>query len=281
MIVNRRLAGIQYVGLAGVSESCAQAVQRLLQYNDRITNAKLMTSDQEHGLLLTVDEYDYVAVKVGFTSGYSGEGPRALARVLELLLGHNIDVEEVRVGVEVLERVNLSALTEKDLQKISEAAPVRPTRIYDYIYEASGRVSGNPEKYWNRFPPVIPLALVDSRLADLALTFWDAPGDALLKGFRRLEDTIRSRIQSDEHGSKLFAQAFQGSTPPLVWQDTQPSEAIGRSNLFTGAYMAHRNPRAHKELQDEALPLLSEFLLLNHLFLLESRAVNRSASSSI
>lgn len=43
--------------------------------------------------------------------------------------------------------------------------------------------------------------------------------------------------------------------------------------------MAHRNPRAHKEMEDQALSLLSEFLLLNHLFLLESRAVEKAVCS--
>jgi hypothetical protein len=37
--------------------------------------------------------------------------------------------------------------------------------------------------------------------------------------------------------------------------------------------MAHRNPRAHREIREDPIALLSEFLLLNHLFNLESSAV--------
>ena len=275
MIEKRRPAGIQYAGRAGVSEPCAQAVQRFLQCNDRISNARLLSNGHDHCFLLTIDEYDQVAVKCGFTSGYCGEGPRALARALQLLVGHGIEVEEILVGKDVLERVDHSALTERDLQAILDASPVRPTRVYDYIYNALGSVSSNPGTHWDRFRPIIPLALVDQRLADLALRFREAPGDALLQGFRRLEDTIRTRLRSEEHGAKLFAQAFQGDASPLLWEDVQPSEIAGRVNLFTGAYMAHRNPRAHKELTEEPLPLLSEFLLLNHLFRMEARAVSR------
>lgn len=134
MIANRQPAGIQHVGIAGVSKPCVDAVQRLLQYNDHISSAKLLSSDQAHCLLLTIDEFDYVAVKGGFTSGYSGEGPSALAHVLQLLVGHGIEVEEVLVKKSVLERLDQSALTAQDLETILAASPVRPIRFHDYIF---------------------------------------------------------------------------------------------------------------------------------------------------
>jgi len=46
-------------------------------------------------------------------------------------------------------------------------------------------------------------------------------------------------------------------------------------NLFTGAFGAHRNPRAHKELTSQNEELLAEFLLLNHLYRLERDTVTR------
>lgn len=234
-----------------------------------------MSSDHRHAVLLTIDEYDKVAVKGGFSSGYRGEGPSALSRVLQLLVEHGVHVEEIRVEKELLERLDQSALTEQDLENILTESPLRPHRVYEYIYDTSDPAGLKPGIHWNRFPEIIPLALVDKRLSDLTLRFREAPEDALLQGFRRLEDTFRSRIKSDEHGAKLFSQAFQGDASPLLWPEIQPSEVVGRVNLFTGAYMAHRNPRAHKELPEETGSLLSEFLVLNHLFLLESRAITR------
>jgi hypothetical protein len=44
-------------------------------------------------------------------------------------------------------------------------------------------------------------------------------------------------------------------------------------NLFTGAYLSHRNRRAHQELSEYASDSLVEFLLLNHLYRLESESV--------
>lgn len=272
MIGRNPLAGIQYAGLPGISETCVEAIQRMLQYNDNIVSAKVITSDHDHALLLVVGEDDKIAVKSGFTSGYAGEGPRALARALQLLLDHGVEIEEVNVKRAIIDRLNDSGLTEKDLETIETAEQVRPIRIYDYIHDATGPVN-SVGSHWKRFPAVLPLAIIDKRIADLALRFPEEPNDTLLQGFRRLEDTVRQRTESQEHGAKLFSQAFQGDGARLTWQGVQPSEIVGRVNLFTGAYMAHRNPRAHREMLESMTTLLSEFLLLNHLFILEANAV--------
>lgn len=277
MISKNRLAGIQYIGLPGISEACARAIQRMLQYGDHITSATLLTSGHDHCLLLVVDEDDRVAVKSGFASGYRGEGPSALSRVLKLLLDHGADIQEVEVDRAILERIDVSALTVRDLDAVCSSKAVSPTRIYDYIYDARPPLD-SLGMHWRSFPAVLPFAIIDRRIADLALRFYEEPNDTLLQGFRRLEDTIRQRTASKEHGAKLFSQAFQGEGAKLTWEDVQPSELVGRVNLFTGVYMAHRNPRAHQERQDSTLELLSEFILLNHLFKLESKAVPSAVS---
>lgn len=272
MIKKNRLAGIQYIGLAGISEPCVQAIQRLLQYNDRITSARILTCRNHHSLLLTIDEDEKIGVKSGFTSGYNGEGPRAFAKVIQLLQSHGTEIEEVEVEQAVMDRLNASSLTTRDIKAIEDPIFVRPTRIYSYIHDCLGSANSLGMN-WNNFPAVIPFAIIDRRIADLALRFIEEPNDTLLQGFRRLEDTVRKRTESEEHGAKLFSQAFQGEGAKLTWRDTQSSEVVGRVNLFTGAYMAHRNPRAHREMHEDISTLLSEFLLLNHLFQLEAQAI--------
>lgn len=243
----------------------------LIQYHQRINAALILSCDHCHSLLLTVDETDRIAVKSGFASGYGGEGPKALGRVLRLLLSHKIDVDEINVEQALMDRLDASALTEKDMDKIASARTVRPMRLYDYMYDVGISFQGKGDQ-WDSFPPVMPFAIIDKRIEDLALRFHSEPNDTLLQGYRRLEDTIRRRITSEEHGAKLFSQAFQGEGAKLAWKDVQPSEVVGRVNLFTGAYMAHRNPRAHRETSTSIHSLLSEFLLLNHLFDLERAA---------
>ncbi|AGA90821.1 Protein of unknown function (Hypoth_ymh) [Thioflavicoccus mobilis 8321] len=229
----------------------------MLQYGDHIVTATLLTSGHYHSLLLLVGEGYKFAVKTGFTSGYSGEGPKALSRILQLLLEHGAEVEEVEVDEAVLERVDASALTERDLEIIFSSKAVRPYRISDYIYDAQP-CSRSLGMHWGSFPSVVPFAIIDRRIADLALNFYLDPNGTLLQGFRRLEDIIRQRTASKEHGARLLSQAFRGEGARLTWEDVQPSELVGRVNLFTGAYMAHRNPRAHQELEDSAPGLLSE-----------------------
>ena len=90
--------------------------------------------------------------------------------------------------------------------------------------------------------------MIDSRIMDLALFFWDGPDDKLAIGYRRLEDLVRERTRIAQHGTKLFSKAFSPSDGPLTWNDADDGARTGRMNLFTGTYGAHCNPRAHREL---------------------------------
>lgn len=270
------LAGLQYVGLSGISMSCHHAVKRLVQYDDRIERALILTSEGHHALLLTLDSDEQVAVKAGFSSGYNGEGPRTLAEVLRLLRALNVDIEECDVPAGLLERLEASALTTRDVDDIARAPLVRPQRWHDYIHDVLPPGTSKPS-VWRGFRPVMPWAIIDGRIVDLALRFFDHPDDSILTGFRRLEDTLRTRTGLDEHGARLFAQAFAGDDAKLEWKVKDKAEQVGRAQLFAAAFMAYRNPRAHRELDDDACTMLAEFLMLNQLFRLEAQAANRKA----
>lgn len=268
-------AGIEYAGLAGVSASCLDAVRRLLQFGERIIEARILTSGNSHCLFLTYDIDRLIAIKSGFSSGYGGEGPSSFADVLFLLYEHGVEIEEYLVASELLERLDCSALSGEDVVAIMSARPVRPRRFFDYI-APFGHVF-NDEKTlsgWERFPSVLPFKLIDPRIRDLSLVFDSNPDGCLLAGYRRLEDLVRKRTGLNEHGAKLFSQAFVGPDALLVWKYVDQSVRSGRGNLFVNTYIAYRNPRAHVELGDKGKSILAEFLLLNHLFLLEGEALD-------
>lgn len=283
------LAGIQYLGTGGDSLACIHALRRVLTWPERPKSVRLLTSAQAHAFLLTFECEIPIAIKDGFSSGYRGTGPSALADALSLLQASNLDVEEVEVRKVVLERLSASALTQADLDEIESARPVRPMRWYDYVYSVDeGR--RNQPSVWAQFEPVMPFALVDPRLADLALDLLGAPDRVLLDGFRRLEDRIRERTGLSEHGAKLFSQAFAGEESRLTWRGVpkgrgskpdyiDKGEQAGRAQLFTGAYQAFRNPRAHRTLNVCATEALSEFLLLNQLFRFEAEAIERPTTA--
>jgi hypothetical protein len=214
---------------------------------------------------------DPIAIKSGFSSGYGGEGPRTFSYVLQLLDSHGAEIEEYNVDASVIERLDNSALTLPDLKKLDQSKPIRPSRWHSYVHKDDYE-HGRDGTLWRDFPPIVPFAIIDNRIMDLAVSFWKDPDDKLLKAYRRLEDLVRDRTGVREHGTKLFSQVFIGDNPRLTWQNVDGAEKIGRAQLFTAAYMAYRNPRAHRELKSCQDAQLSEFLLLNHLFRLEREA---------
>lgn len=268
-------AGIQYVGLAGISQACKKAIVRYLQFGDKIQSAKLLTCGGAHCFLLTVDYDELVAIKSGFSSGYAGEGPRALSTALQLLSRYSVEIDEYVVPDRIIERIDQSCLTTADLEEINSLEPVRPWRWPDYIHNQDKYAPGeNPRLQWE-FPLVIPYAILDPRLTQFALNFDNQPDNSIISGYRRLEDIVRERTGLDEHGAKLFAKAFQGEDSVLYWKGVDQGEQQGRAQLFTGTYMAFRNRRAHRVPSDHTGNALTEFLQLNQLFLIEKEAIKR------
>jgi hypothetical protein len=253
---------------------------RLLQYRDEVTHARILSNDRDHCLLLTVNVGDLMAIKSGFSSGYRGEGPHAFSFVLELLEGHGAKIEEYQVSAELIERVDNSALTESDLESIELSRPVRPARWHDHIIDERWE-HNDYARLWQEFDPIIPFAIVDSRITDLAFRFFQFPDASLLKGYRRLEDIVRERTGLYHHGAKLLSRAFLGEAPKLLWKGLGAAEQAARGSLFTSAYAAYRNPRAHRELQSNAHDQTREFLLLNHLYSLERTAIEANSLSQL
>lgn len=276
-----RLAGIEYAGRPGITKPCQDAVLRLLQFGDKIKKVRILSCNGEHGLLITISPNDLIAIKAGFGSGYRGEGSRRFSYIFSLLNAFNLDTitEEYEVKKDIMQHLEDSALTLEDLNEIQNTRPIRPVRFYnDYLWEEHYK-KGEDEP-WKEFPAVIPFAIVDSRIRDLATSFWEDPDKKLMDGYRRLEDMLREQTNIKENGAKLFNKIFSGDNPILSWKNIDSGERTGRANLFVGAYLAYRNPRAHHEKEHDANEQLSEFLLLNHLFKLQKEAICKPESIS-
>ncbi|TKR33536.1 TIGR02391 family protein [Luteimonas gilva] len=275
MTAENDLAGIEYHGLSGITQACVIAIIRLIQCDAWITGATLLTCGHQHSFLLRLDETDYIAIKDGFTSGYSGEGPRGLAAALLALHEFGVAVEEVDVSRGILDRLGRSAMTNKDIQIIEESKAIRPTRWYDYIYDVTDAIEKKSSAN-EFFPPLIPFRLIDSRIMDLAIRFQKEPDAAIMTGYRRLEQILASKCGLvGAVGSKLFAKAFQVDGSLLFWEGVDEGEAKGRASLFIGAYSAFRNRRAHAELSHRLEDDIREFLLLNQLYVLEASSAVR------
>lgn len=267
-----KLAGIEYLGVAGSSIDCEAAVVSLISSGRAPVRARILSSGNTHCLFLTDQTGDHIAIKSGFTSGYGGTGPTCFSQTLQLLESHGCELSESNCRIAVIERLDQSALDSTDVKTILNTRPISPSRLYDYILERHFK-EARKGSLWEEISATMPFAIVDCRLFDLALTFRDHPDEILIAGYKKLEDRIRERTKLREHGQKLFVRAFQDAGAPLYWKGIDEGEKIGRANLFTGTFMAHRNPRAHRHSTQPIKSLLSEFLLLNHLFRLEHEAL--------
>ncbi len=268
------LGFVQYVGNEGISADCYDAIKRFVQFGDRIGHIRLLTAGNYHAFQFSIDEKAVTFVRSGFSSGYSGEGPRVLAQALMLLEQLRPEmVEEVVVTEDLLSRLNNARLTQKDLALIEKNPPVRPYRIHEYVYPYRAHSTG--EREIKSLPVVMPWSIIDERLLQSALDFERDPDQSIFSGFRALEDIIRQRTGIHEHGLKLFAQAFANDSGPLYWKCQDAAEEKGRAQLFASIYMAYRNPRAHRSPGGSMQKSLAEFLLLNQLFRLEQEAQSR------
>lgn len=270
-------AEIQYMGEPGITQTCLDAVIRLIQYHDHIKEVKILSNSNRHCLLITIQPHDVIAIKSGFGTGYTGEGSRKFSYLIELLNAHGIEIDEYDVPNSIIDKLDQSALTNSDIDLIKSTKPVRPQRFWEYIW--SQHLDDSKEGVlWKDFRPVIPFAIIDPRIIDLAISFWKHPDANLNDGYRRFEDTVRARTELEDYGYDLFKKAFLQEDSVLKWKNIANGEKVARANLISSAYSAYRNPRAHKEKKNNSHEYLSEFLFLNHLFLLENEAVGNSTS---
>lgn len=262
-----------YYGEAGITETCLYSLCNIIQTHADLSYALLLSNNQSHAFILTDLTDSYYIIRSGFTSGYQGEGPKGLAKALTILNKHQIDTEEVLVTTKLINKLNNSSLSDKNIDFIFKTKIIRPIRLHDYIYPFKNEVTqtSSLKRY---YPLELPYSIIDDRIFDLALLFKQDPDSALTKAYKRLEDIVRERTGLNEHSTKLFAQAFNTSNAPLMWFAPDKSEIIGRANLFLGTYQAFRNARTHREKHEENLiHQYREFLLVNELYLLEAEAI--------
>lgn len=280
-----KLAAIEYHGADGVTQYCLDAIVRLIQFGDRIEKAWLLSGDADqwhcrhHAFILSINYGDLVAIKPGFSSGYGGEGPGGLSQALQLLVRHNVEIEEHEIQPEVMERLAYGALLNSDIEAIRTSRPIRPNRYFDYILFDSDRRKIYSEQNLNfLFPPVVPLSIIDTRILDLALSLEEHPDASLFTGYKRLEGLVRRRhIElAGLSAAKLFSKAYQGENALLEWLNVEKSEAEGRASLFIGVFKSYRNKRAHHEQEYNLCSAVREFLLLNELYLLENQSSVKS-----
>ncbi len=264
---------IQYLGTC-YTQDCLEALGFILQTQKNVKEAKLLSNNGYHAFLILSERNTYI-IRSGFTSGYLGEGSKGLASALQLLLRHEVDVEEILITNTLMKKLNTASLNDHDIQKIQVSKVVRPIEIYEYIYaiykSTDYQISNNLY-----YPTELPYHFIDPRIFDLALKFKDDPDSAIMNAYTRLEDIIRKRSNLYHlHAADLFKTAFIDKTSPLTWNISNFGEIQAKGRFFANIYQAFRNTRAHKEINLSYKQLIRKFLLVNELYLLESEAIER------
>ena len=259
-MVNRgleRMTSVQYHGDNHITQTCIDAIVRLLHFNDVIDLARLITFQNHHAFLLTVNEYQKIVIKPGFVSGYSGESAEGLANVVQLLRLHQVELEEVNVSEKLFSRIENGQLRDKDLQKIEALPYVRPLRLWDYVYHI-GELSN--EKLQRLYPSAIPWATLDTRILDLALVLDKGDSGAVLQAFNRFETLLKDKAESK-------VRTIGDAANEVFSKDS--AEVKFLRSVFT----KFRNPRAHEEHAWSRQEDIRCFVLLNELFLMENGKV--------
>lgn len=269
------LAVAQYVGSHLTTKSCLDAISRLLASSAWIEKVRLLSAGRRHGFYLETNEPEPILVRCGFASGYGGEGPAGLAIALHLFERFQFEVEEVVVPPDLLVRLDENRLSVADIEFVVRAKALRPTGIWDYRDEGL-KSRGSPQAaIRSQFKPSVPWSLIDERIVDLALVLQRDPDKAVFEAFRRLESTVAKRagLPIGTAGKDVFRKAFRGSGACLMWKGLPAGEVEGRAQLFEAAFLAYRNPLAHREEVRRAERAYREFYLVNELFLLEREAI--------
>lgn len=270
------LAGIQYMGLNGITSSCLSAITCLINGGKHLKKAHLISHNSKHAFLIITAHDEIIAIKSGFSSGYSGEGPRGLAIALALLNRHKVEIEECRVDSLLMERLDYSCLLQRDVKLIQKQDAIRPSKWHDYAYDQEIDPYDSNKRISRYYPSTIPFSIIDERIMDLAVDFHGNEDASIISAYRRLEDVVRKRTSLPGESTKLFSKAFLADDRPLSWDVPDEGEAKGRANLFNATYMAFRNARVHREKNCELEAELREFLLVNELYKLEAEALTDS-----
>lgn len=266
----------QYLGLSTTTESCLASLARVCQV-DKIHSAILISFDSRHGFILRSQADCVYVIRSGFSSGYSGEGPKGLSSALNILLRFDIEIGEIAVDRKFLQRLNNATLTDRDFAFV-ETQPSRKAGSWShYLTPCDKEIPYESINIGGFFPLEMPFSLLDKRIMDLALCFFQNPDHAVNSAFRRLEELVRARTGLAESGSKLFSKAFHGDNPILYWELPDKNESKARGNLFCAVFSTYRNARAHRELKSLNLSaVLREFLMVNELFQLEATSVDHN-----
>lgn len=278
----------QYIGQYGSSQACLNAIRVILTGGYLAswgvewapTAATLVTrtgfsvkGHGEHSFVFWDWVLPLTIVPSGFTSGYAGEGPKALALALLMIRAKDIPIYEVGVDGSVFNRLNRNRLTDRDISCLERTGkrhelsavgryldivelPNRSDKYIPFRYACDRRIA------WEWLDP--ELAGSCQELAEYDVR------SALLKAFLVLKSRLVATFGVSESldGEKLVNRVFGGNgiLHAAAQHEEERNKVLAMRDLLSSLYRLFRNQYAHTQievpvLEAEAVLTMIDFVL--------------------
>lgn len=278
----------QYLGIPGNTWSCLHSVRLVLTgggYYDRdgrellpsgatlITRRQPSTNVTEHAFIFWKWLLGSpVVVPAGFSSGYSGEGPRGLALALLMVIAKDITVHEIEVDQGLFTRLNENALTEQDIiylrdkgsehvashNYIDDALTDRDAMRLSVQKYAPYRIQAKPRIRWEWLDAEIaekcemlaPPSLKPTGLYTSPPTLAPCLREAFIILKSRLVDKFD--VSDSFDGEQLVNKIFGKSTGILASQaldDAAIKDMAAMRDLLAGLFKVFRHKYAHNDVE--------------------------------
>lgn len=278
--IDKNISIIPYIGSAGSSEDCSEAIIDCLCRGDKLDKIRLLTSPPRegdgvkfHGFFLDFEIIGCFVVFPGYASGYEGGGPHELSRILAILYKYRTPIIEITLAESHFERLNKQCLTSEDIDSY-RTPEFNGGAATGYVFKDTWKDQA-ANLLLNTYAPRLPLPLIHPSIQFLSTKVFTDPDDAMRESYVILESKIRKLADSSLSGTKLFDESLKPREGTLSLKGLKDSgEQAGLQFLMKGLYQLHRNPRMHRHNYEPYFNLnasISEFLVINHLFHLSDK----------
>lgn len=273
---------VQYMGTPYDLTPCLLAIdtivnsERLPERTSLVTWAKDRPKHLESHLFLFWGwkEAPLTVVRSGFTSGYSGEGPRAFSMALCMIWDKGVPMDQLYVPEDLFDAINKQHATEEMLDGLRvQGEPMEPWTGH-YVREQDKQMVGE-RTFWPRWHTPRPVFdFLDAELAERCHSLYpDNVGSAVREAYILVEERLRALIgrssagEETLSGQNLLNEALHPERGILTDRSLPRSERDGLFLMFKGAHMYVRNPRAHRFVDEKDPQRAIEFIYLADLLL--------------
>ena len=273
---------VQYMGTPHDLRSCLLAIDTIVNSERPPKRASLVTWAEDRPkhlekhlfLFWSWKEARLTVVRSAFTSGYSGEGPRALSVALCMIWDKGVPMDQLYVSEDLFNAINRQHATEEMLNGLRVQGELVEPWTAHYV-RAEDKQMVLEQTFWPMWhTPGLAFDFLDAELAERCHSLYpDNVGSAIREAYILVEERLRALIGSSSTGEEtlsgqdLISGALHPENGILTDRSLPRSERDGLFLMFKGSHMYVRNPRAHRFVDEKDPQCAIEFICLADLLL--------------